>query len=274
MNKNDLKALYSLLEQQVEDALRISLSGIVDDPNDPASSEDIRNKIRLGHRLSMQITTDDNSTVSQDNISIFEKPDFPDKIKNVYISTHHRFASLFPNFLPRNYLEIFLDFSRSSIALNFINLPSNPTPNESNFYLNGLDEGWIDSTFNKLEKFFNDRQNNRAFIHKSGVYDFFLYFFFAPLALGWMLKIEKISLPYIQEVKSNFATIFIYGYIIIGFSVLARIIYQYIRWLFPTAEYVSDKKFGPILHRTVLGTILAAFAYPVLIKIFEPIFAF
>jgi hypothetical protein len=229
--------------------------------------KNIEQDMREAFRVSVRIKATDGSTISLNDDSLFAKPEFPENIESIYISTPHRFANIFPGCLPRNYIEIFLDFRRMPIALNLINLPSNPTPNESNFYLNGLDEGWIDSTFMKIESFFDKLRNNRSVIHRSGVYDIFLYVGFVPFALFWMMKIESIFLNRINELNPTFLTIFVYRYIIMFFGVIARLLFQYTRWVFPSVEYISAKRTGPMAHRALLAFMSFTIIYPLAIEL-------
>lgn len=267
LSKADLIDLCKLAQTQLDECLRLTIESIKWNELD-LDHQQLSDNLRRAFTLQIRITADDGSAISLDNLSLFGKPDFPEKIRYVYLSHHHHFQDIF-NFPPRNYLSILLDFSKPSLALNFFNLPSNPTPNESNFELNGIDETWIDSTFLKIERFFREHKSRRSFLHKSGIYDIFLYLLFVPFSVIWLILIEKSISRYVTELDSVFLKIFIYIYILLIFGQIARLIFQYMRWIFPLTEYRAGRTIGPKAHRAFLSSILLIFVGPLALEVIK-----
>jgi hypothetical protein len=117
--------------------------------------------------------------------------------------------------------------------------------------ISGLEEGWVIETYDKLKEFFDARSTGRIYIHKSGVYDAFLYIVVIPIFLYAFYRFEFNNPNFIDRVpKITIIAIYVYSFLFI--SVVGRLLFQYARWLFPLVEYTSDKRWSPTTQRALL----------------------
>ena len=207
----------------------------------------------------------------------FDKPDFSEshfssEIKSIYLTTKGHFSSMSGGAFPRNYVELSIDFRRPPLALNLINLPSNPTQNESVANVIGLDEDWTATTYQRLNDFFSDKRVSRWIIHSSGTYDLVLWVAVVPLGLWLAYLIEdRFSLSSASISGILVAAIYVYG--ALAFTMLARFLFQYVRWLFPLVEYSRpNKNKGARLQKGILAIlglgIVGSFVYDMVKLIF------
>lgn len=159
---------------------------------------------------------------------------------------------------PANCVDIWLDFTRPSLAFDFINLPSNPTSNGSVINIYGFDETWVMALYQRLNGFLSFRERRMKFLHVSGAYDIFLYAFAVPIFTFYAYRIEN-NIDINFENKSLILQIVIYFYTIFIFFNICRFIFLYFRWLFPLVEYSGGRGFKhPKVHRVIfVGLVLS-----------------
>ena len=114
-------------------------------------------------------------------------------------------------------------------------------------------------TYDKLAEFFGTRNNNRIYIHKSGIYDIFLFVVVMPVFLYAFYRFE-VSNPYFIDQVPKITIIAVYIYSFLAISLIGRLLFQYARWLFPLVEYTTDKRWVPNTQRAFLITIIVGIA--------------
>jgi hypothetical protein len=127
----------------------------------------------------------------------------------------------------------------------------------------GYNHDWVNSTHRQLQDFFGRLAVKRTFLHGSGTYDFFLYCLYLPLILWLMYRIER-QVPNIFSAESRVSIVAAYIYAIVISLFLGRILFQYVRWLFPPVEYENRLNWTPRIQRGIflmlllgaLGTVL------------------
>lgn len=261
-SKEDLSALFRLLEEQNRIACDNQIKNI--NPHQADLDFDrLKSDVTDHHLMTVRITDSNDNVISQNNERIFSRPDFPSEIKFVYFSNIHSFKAQF-GFEPRDSLSMFLDFSKPSLAINLITLPSNPTTNEGAYTINGMDGEWVDSTFAKISRFLDERKNRRNILHGSGFYDLMLYVFGLPIIFYWIYFIDLHIIGNFEPKLPTIVTIFIYVYFTLIGMIGFRFIFQYIRWIWPPVEYKVDVLRGPAFHRAALYVLSAIFLFPLL----------
>jgi hypothetical protein len=252
LNKEDLKRLFSIVETQLGKAVKIQI-----ETSNPDSSQDFEsyklevNRVFVIHYNIRKKLGDEFSGYGIPN---FDSSDFPERLESIYLSTRSTFE-IVAKYAPRNHIEIFLDFKRARLAVDFISLPSNPTENGSIINIVGLEENWVIETYNKLKEFFDDRPNHRTYIHKSGIYDLFLYIVVFPIFLYSFYRFEITQPNFIDKVpKITIIAIYIYSFLLT--NLIGRVTFQYTRWLFPLVEYTSDKRWIPNAQRALLLSVI------------------
>lgn len=173
------------------------------------------------------------------------RPDFYSrvfkKISAIYLSNSEIFES-FATRTPRNHINMFIDFKRSPLSINLYTIPSNPTDNGSVANIYGYEEDYLAAFFARLEEFFEDKKNKHGFLHKSGVYYVFLFFVYFPSILWAFFKIENMFLFF--DIRSKILIFVLYIYLFLFVAIVGRVIFQYMKWLFPIVDYTTEKM-GP-----------------------------
>jgi hypothetical protein len=206
-------------------------------------------------RVSYRIAVTEVDSIEGTDVPHLGRSELDAPLRSIYISNTEIFSKAARGIKPQNCVDLFLDFKHPSLAIDFYNMPSNPTANGSLVNVYGFNEDWVNSTHKQLQDFF-DRisAKRRAFLHRSGAYDIFLYFIYLPIVLWIMYRIER-RFPDIFSSESKVSIIAVYIYIVVISLFFGRIIYQYIRWLFPPVEYESRGAWGPRIQRGLLLTL-------------------
>jgi len=248
LSAEDITDLFSIIlkanEEAIEHEIRLS-------ENDKIPKEDQIQNIKALMKVQYSIVALNGDNVN--GINTLATNDFPDKLSNVYISNSD-FAKQAVNKYPLNRVEIFLSFLVPNLKMDFSNLPSNPTENKSVINITGRNEDWVRATAEKIEEFFRKKKTLRPAIHTSGFYDLFLYLAFLPLIL---LMFEKFD-GYIQSIlstKSLFFNVIAAIYILLINLIIARILFQLVRYLFPPVEYYKSSRTKNNIMRVLIVTV-------------------
>jgi len=135
--------------------------------------------------------------------------------------------------------------------------PSEATPNTSSIYIVGENETWTSGAYKNVIDSLQERSNKREWLHKTNIYDLFIWFIIIPLSFFSIYKIEHFSFFDNQGVSSVFiVALYLYFFIIV--LNLFRMLFNYARWVFPKMELITSFKKGAILHRIILGAISLA----------------
>lgn len=274
LNQDDIDELSNLLEKQNGNASALEVEVAVKQlsPDSDVTKENLQTEADKAFRINYSISDVDEKS-SIEGVDRLKLKDFntPNEIKTIYLSTGGHFNRIYGRY-PNNYVNIFLDFRRQSLALDLKTLPSNPTENRSCLNVVGYDEAWVISTYEKLTKFFRDRATKRKLLHGSGTYDFVLYLILVPLFLFYATRYEKELLSWLPT-NSQVLTVGVYVYILIIIMFVFRQLFYFARWLYPTVEYVSGKLSSPTKYRTILTAIFSATFIGVIVDVVNSIFA-
>jgi len=183
---------------------------------------------------------------------------FPDDLRTIFAS-NSTFADRAINSRPSNTVDAFLSFEKPSLKIDFQTLPSNPTENQSFIKVAGRDEDWVISTSQRIEEFFKKRKAMRPIIHGSGTYDYFAYLAFLPAAI-WLFYKQGSSLGAWLSSQSIFLNVILGVYAIFMTFLLARFVFQYVRWLFPPMEYYKRSRLGAFIHRGIVAAVSSTVA--------------
>lgn len=178
---------------------------------------------------------------------------FPEDLKSFFVS-NATLAERTINYRPLNTVEVFLGFEKPPLKIDLQTLPSNPTDNRSVINVAGRDEAWVIATSQKIEDFFKQRRAYRPIIHGSGTYDYFIFLLFLPTAI-WLLYKKGSGITAWLDSQSVFLNVVLGIYVILLTLLLARFVFQYIRWLFPPMEYYKRSRLGAFIHRGVAATL-------------------
>ena len=259
LDEQDLGELFDLLAGKMAEAREIEIAAAIEnqDGEEPIPRDVLEERADRGFQISYSIR----DPSSRLGISGTGKPDLNsanvgNELGSFYLSTGERFKKNFA-VLPRNCVDIFIDFKRTPMAINFLNLPSNPTENGSCLNVYGDNEQWVIATHQVLVEFFDQRKSKWGWLHGSGVYDAFIFLFIVPFLLIKAYQFETNPTSW-APVTSNVALIGIYVYAYLVAVNVGRIGFLGARWLFPTVEFISSRRTSPVKYR--LLAISVAFA--------------
>lgn len=230
MSSSQLLELFDLIKKRNTEAQRLQVE--VENVTLFESHDHLRSEIETYLRVNYRIALTDLDSIEGSDVPELTKTEIQDALQSVYISNTEIFSKAARGNKPKNCVDIYLDFRHPPLALNFYNLPSNPTQNGSVINVYGYNHDWVNSTHKQLQDFFARVRVNRAILHGSGTYDFFLYCLYLPIVFWLMYRVER-KFPDIFTSESRISIIAVYIYIIVSSLFFGRIIFQYARWLFP-----------------------------------------
>src|SRR3989304_2843728 len=94
---------------------------------------------------------------------VFDSPNFPDQVSTFYINSETILRAIH-NWYPRNSFELFLDFRKPEL-FDFSLMPSQPTPNASNFSVQGYDVTWTNGVFSEVIKCLDRHPSTLSWLH-------------------------------------------------------------------------------------------------------------
>lgn len=193
---------------------------------------------------------------------------FPDDIIKFFLTNKTSSERLVGKHM-LNTFEIFLDFQKPTLKLDFLTLPSNPTSNLSSIGIAGRDEGWVISSEDKVRKFLKSKSAFYPVIHNSGAYDYILYFLYIPITIWLYYSFSESIFFEWTSGKSVFVSVIlgIYGFFLP--ILFFRLLFQYIRWLFPPMEYYKKNRFGAYFHRALLIALIGSLSFAALYDILK-----
>ena len=260
LDKDTLHILCNLLQERSYAAGDIEVSNF--DKREQTDEEYEKNKKILKDSFELRVTVvgKDGEEFFGPVKEVFESPNFPDQINSIYINSETVLKANH-NWSPRNSFDIFLDFTKPEI-FNFSLMPSQATPNNSNFNVSGYDATWANGVFNEILKILSKNKSSFSFLHRHSIYDIFLWFVGYPLAFWICFKFS----PIINQLFGNIS-VFIksgaYLYLFIASLFIFRVLFHYGRWIWPLVEYkcpkdkaLKHRAFFSVLLLSLLGTFI------------------
>lgn len=268
IDKQDLRKLCNILQERSTAAGGIEVDKY--DKREGQSAEDYeKDKKLLGEAFELKITISGSNgaelfgTIDE----VFNSPNFPDKINSFYVNSESTLRGVY-NWYPRNSFELFLDFTKPKV-FDFSLMPSQFTPNSSNFRVQGYEATWANGVFHEINSFINEKKAILSLVHNHSIYDVLVWILGLPLAFWACAKAAKIVES--STTLNAFIKNAIYVYIFFVMLLIFRILFHYLRWITPLVEF-KHKNSKVVLHRIVLGAILFAvggtFVYDILKAIF------
>jgi hypothetical protein len=149
------------------------------------------------------------------------------------------------------YQKFFLDFTKHKV-LDFSFQPSESTPNDSSFEIEGSDNMWVNGLFYEVETFIKTKPSKFPSAHKGGIYDLLVWLFGIPFGFWLCHKVILLNLPIFKS-HPFLENIFLTYCFFIGLFFL-RILFHYFRWVYPVVEF-RNKNESSIGHQAALLSI-------------------
>jgi len=265
INKDDLLKFLQILQERATSACEMECNYIESFvPSD--NLEKSRDDLRSCSQLKLTITGFDGEELFGGIEEVFESVSFPEQVKSLYLNSELIYKSRF-NYTPRNRFDVYIDFNKPKV-LDFSFTPSEKTPNDSTFCVEGFDNTWVNGVFSEIDKFFNKRSSRFARIHKNSVYDLVVWILGIPIGFWACYKTSS-------EIRNVFPNSFmesaLFVYIFFLSLFILRILFHYFRWLYPKIQYKSKNDLS-LIHRgffyIIVTGIIVSFIYDVLRLIF------
>ena len=132
------------------------------------------------------------------------------------------------------------------------------------------------STEGRIKEFLARKKVFRPIIHGSGSYDYFLYLLFLPVIIFLYCQYGSVYFTEWTILQPVFLNVILGIYAFLASLMMARFVFQYVRWLFPPIEYYKTSRTGAFVHRglavMVGSAILLSAAYDLLKIVFKSLF--
>lgn len=266
INKGELIKLLQILQERANSACDIECNHI----ESFAKAEDLeksRENLRSCSVLKITITGTEGEELFGTIDEVFSSVSFPEQVNTLYLNSELLYKAQF-NFIPRNRFEVYLDFRKPKV-LDFSFAPSDKTPNDSNFSVEGFDNTWVNGVFREIDKFLEGKKSRFHRIHKTSFYDLIVWIIGLPMSFWACAKLSTfITAAFSGSFLQN--ALFVYMFFLTLLTL--RVIFHYFRWLYPKIEYDTNRNSSKI-HRGFLITItlgiIGAFLYDVIKLVFK-----
>lgn len=252
VGKDDVVRLLHILRERTDAARNIEVDNFPKLNQSDEVYEQNTNTIRESFKLQVTITGSDGSQLMGPVEDSFRTPNAPEDINSIFVSSDSTLEGAY-NYHPRNFVHVFLDFSKPSIW-DFSLSPSAATPNGSIIKVGGYDSTWVHGVFNEVSNFMTSHPAHMTWVHRSAVYDLLVWLAGLPFGL-WVCYRLSSRLSEVGLGDSGFLLSAIYVYIVLVSLFALVVLFRYVRWVFPLVEYASSRN-KAIKHRIVLGAIL------------------
>jgi hypothetical protein len=266
---DQLYELFTELEKKIIEAMEYQKINTVNSfPDMP--EEKFKKLIEDNFKLTINFQTQNGESISMYDKSELKENIIPDEVEQILIESSFLYRNTF-NYDPLNRIELLLDLKKTDIGdmSNLVNIIP-----VSNFRVIGNNKTWVDGVFKYLDDYFNKKAASRNIFYKKFTYDFILYFLQLPVIFWLIYKLDKYILSK-QFIASKVFLIFLYIFVILMILYTNRIIFNYLKRLYPYIELeLSNSKLSkirigvPVILLGALSSLFATMIYEILKFIF------
>lgn len=263
LDKAELRRLAEILQERANAARDLELAEFRPEGLPPNELERQRAVLRESFVLKFTLNGNDGRELFGTIKEIFDSPNYPEEVASVFVASDNTLRAVH-NYYPRNAFRLFLYFTKPAV-LDFRILPGLDTPNASNFEVEGYDATWANGVFREIDAFLGSKPSRLSIVHRHTIYDLVLYPVGIPFAFWLCLKATSIVQQLVPE--SGFLQNSLYVYLFAAAIILFRILFHYVRWVFPLVEYRAPTS-RALLHRATLAALVlgvfGSFVYDVI----------
>ncbi|MEP3123565.1 MAG: hypothetical protein ABJO52_16955 [Nisaea sp.] len=184
-----------------------------------------------------------------ETVDVFDDPELPKPIRSIYFTNINSFRRNANEVLPKNRVEVFLDFGKPDL-LDPSPLLSEATPNVSNVKIHAEDITFFNAVQHSVQKKLNSRKAWYGSLHRNFAYDLGLWFLAAPTALYFSTYYMDQLIPVGDKLEVFRWPLFIY---FMGLClILYRVLNSYAKWAFPVNS-LDENQDRALRHRVALG---------------------
>ncbi len=266
------KKLFEILKISTEEGANIEIAKLKKKDSDSDEGfEKLKIEAKNLYKVAIHIFGSKGEYIFTEASSIFDNPGLPDVIAKITFDNTSKFKAILQQREPINKFRLEFNFTKP-VIFDFNSSPSMATPNNSFISVLGENSTWVSGVYNKVMESLKDRANIRGWIHVNNIYDVFLWFLVVPLNLRLLYNINRILPPGFSGMSDFFkAACYLYFFIVVLY--LFRMLFNYIRWIFPNMELITNIKKGAISHRAVLWVILSSIVLSFLYDFIKTLFS-
>jgi hypothetical protein len=262
---DDVKRLSEILIQKTNEAKEFEITKYKEIySNNPTEFENAKKNIDETFLLAISIKGKNGEFLgSFDPLKIIEH-EFPDDLISITFDGKWPYQATHNNVDPSNWLTVNLVFFKEDI-FNLSNFDDSKLKGLSNFRLTGSNTTWVNGVFGELKQYFENKSNARGWLFGNDIYSILIAFPILPLVFLFAYKIDNIigisssQLNTISKVGILIPILFILLY---GF----RILFNYIRWVYPYIEYFNGKNNKTNIHKNLVWAPITAISGYVIIE--------
>lgn len=251
LRTGDRERLFRLInEKQIEERDRVLSFLYKLDNETEGEFQERRKKVLDAFVTTVRIQGFDNEVVTGHGESFFNSGLLPERILSIEYDTAFSPKAVL-DFTPNNRASVLLDFSHPRIFDRW--QPSEPTPNNSNWFVTADGEAWSTSLSTRLQQFFEERRTHMDWLHRSNTYDLLLMVMGFPLGLWGAYRIGHPAAVYLRPPSDIETALYVYAFFL-SLNVF-RWMFSYARWVFPKVE-ADEARSAPGKHRAVFGALV------------------
>jgi hypothetical protein len=233
LDKADLRRLAEILQQRANAARDLELAEFRPERLPPDKLERQRAVLSESFVLKFTINGSDGPELFGTIREVFDSPNYPEEVASVFVASDNTLRAVH-NYYPRNAFRLFLYFTKPAV-FDFRIFPGLDTPNASNFEVEGYDATWANGVFREIDAFLGSKPSRLSIVHRHTIYDLVLYPVGIPFAFWLCHRATSIVQQLVPE--SGFLQNSLYVYLFAAAIILFRILFHYVRWVFPVVEY-------------------------------------
>ena len=209
------------------------------------------------YKVGISFQTKDGQLTLTDPSNAFNEGKLPDDIQRVSINNINYYLLRYQR-QPPFAIEVVFDFRKPPFFDLTIN-PTHATPNESHLMVAGNERTWVEGVFSDLSNMIDRRKSYSWLLHGKNIYDGVLWLLIFPLLMWNMSKFDKLLINLWAKQSTVFiAGVYIYITIISLFAF--RMVFDYLRWVFPYMQLENIGRGGSRAHKIVLLLIIMGIA--------------
>jgi len=266
--KEDLYRLLNTLKERTDAAKKIELDNFQKFDQEVEVYEKNKETIAESFQLRVTVTSGDGQELFGTVEDIFNSPNFPEDVKAIFIASDSVLTGAY-NYQPRNYVHVFLDFSKPKL-FDLSILPSVATPNGSRIVVSGYDPTWVHGVFNELSNFVKAHLSKMTWIHKHSIYDLLVWGFGLPFGF-WITYRSSEFLTKLFGSFSTFVQSAAYVYVFLASLIVFRLLFHYARWVWPLVEYRGLGN-AALKHRVAVSAISLSLLTTAVYDLFKAMF--
>lgn len=264
LDKDDLRKLLDILQQRAKTASEIEYKRF--EEKQVENLEQVKHNVEICATLKITVVGFKSEELFGTIEDVFGSVSFPDSVKTIYVNSDVVYRANF-NYYPCNHFQLYIDFSKPKV-FDFSFQPSDRTPNDSEFIVQGDDSMWVNGVFHEIDAFVKDRPSKAPKIHRGSVYDILVWL--VGLPLGFYVCNKYQQSPFLASQESSFLNNLAMTYFFFLSLFLLRVLFHYFRWVYPMIEYKS-KRDQSAVHQAAVLSITLGILGKVLYDVFQNI---